>query len=331
VAAALEHQTLTLGTDDVALHVVTAGVADAPLVILLHGFPEYWGAWRLQIQPLVDAGWRVAIPDQRGYGRSSKPGAVACYALDTLADDVLGIARHLGASRFSLVGHDWGGMVAWHLAAREPAAIERLAILNAPHPASFLGFALTHPMQMFRSTYVGFFQLPWVPEAVLGARDFSLLEAALTRSSRPGTFSDGELADYRTAWSAPGALRAMLNWYRAMPLAQPLATPIEAPVRIVWGDGDTALEAGLADAALRYCVDGHVVRLPQASHWLHHEEPDEVGALIAEFLAGGASAGNTKTSDPPDRKKTTRRAGRLTQFQAFQPPTHRSHPCPSSL
>jgi pimeloyl-ACP methyl ester carboxylesterase len=290
VAATLEHRTFTIGTDDVALHVVTAGAADAPLVILLHGFPEYWGAWRRQVRPLVEAGWRVAIPDQRGYGGSSKPEATACYALDTLADDVMGIARHLGAPRFSLVGHDWGGMVAWHLAAREPAAVRRLAILNAPHPASFLGFALTHPLQMFRSTYVGFFQLPWIPEAVLGARNFALLEAALTRSSRPGTFGKDDLADYRTAWSAPGALRAMLNWYRAMPLAQPITTPIQAPVRIVWGDADTALEAGLADAALPYCLNGHVLRLPEASHWLHHEEPDEVSALLVEFLGNGKLA-----------------------------------------
>jgi pimeloyl-ACP methyl ester carboxylesterase len=143
---------------------------------------------------------------------------------------------------------------------------------------------------MFRSTYVGFFQLPWIPEAVLGARNFALLEAALTRSSRPGTFGDGELADYRTAWSAPGALRAMLNWYRAMPLAQPITTPIQAPVRIVWGDADTALEAGLADAALPYCLNGHVLRLPEASHWLHHEEPDEVSALLVEFLGNGKLA-----------------------------------------
>jgi pimeloyl-ACP methyl ester carboxylesterase len=284
MSVVLEHQTLTVGTDDVALHVVTAGEDDAPLAILLHGFPEYWGAWRQHVRPLVDAGWRVAVPDQRGYGRSAKPDATACYALDTLADDVMGIARHLGAPRFSLVGHDWGGMVAWHLGAREAAAVERLAILNAPHPASFLSYALTHPLQMFRSTYVGFFQLPWIPEAVLGARNFALLEAALTRSSRAGTFSEDELAGYRTAWSAPGALRAMLDWYRAMPLTEPLTTPIEAPVRILWGDADSALEPGLAEAALRYCRDGHIVRLPQASHWLHHEEADEVSSLLVEFL-----------------------------------------------
>ncbi|WP_395322505.1 alpha/beta fold hydrolase [Variovorax sp. UC74_104] len=288
MTAPLEHQTLR--ANGVALHVVTAGHADAPLVILLHGFPEHWGAWRRQIQPLVDAGWRVAVPDQRGYGTSAKPAGVGSYALDTLADDVMGIARALDAPRFSLVGHDWGGMVAWHLAAREATAIERLVILNAPHPATFFSFALTHPLQMLRSSYVGFFQMRWVPEAVLRANDFALLQAALTRSSRAGTFGEDQLAGYRAAWAEPGALRAMLDWYRAMPFAQPCTDEIEAPVRIVWGDADSALEPGLAEAALPYCRNGEVVHLPHASHWLHHEEPQKVSSLLLEFLDASDAA-----------------------------------------
>jgi pimeloyl-ACP methyl ester carboxylesterase len=285
ITAALTHQTVR--ANGISLHVATAGREDAPLAMLLHGFPEYWGAWRRQVQPLVDAGWRVALPDQRGYGGSDKPVGIGAYTLDTLADDVMGIAHALGAPRFSLVGHDWGGMVAWHVAAREQAAVERLAILNAPHPATFLAYALTHPLQMLRSTYVGFFQLPWIPEALLRANGFALLRSALTQSSRAGTFGETELAGYRAAWAEPGALRAMLDWYRAMPLARPRAEKIEAPVRIVWGDADTALEPGLAQAALRYCRNGHIVRLARASHWLHHEEPDELNALLVEFLGRG--------------------------------------------
>ncbi|MDQ0607433.1 pimeloyl-ACP methyl ester carboxylesterase [Variovorax sp. W1I1] len=291
--ATLMHR--TLDTNGVSLHVATAGAEGAPLVMLLHGFPEYWGAWRQQVQPLVDAGWRVAVPDQRGYGESQKPEGTGAYTLDTLADDVMGIAQALNAPRFCLVGHDWGGMVAWHLAAREPAAVERLAILNAPHPATFFSYALTHPLQMLRSTYVGFFQLRWIPEALLRANNFALLQAALTHSSRPGTFGEDKLAGYRAAWAEPDALRAMLDWYRAMPLARPRAEKIEAPVRIVWGDADSALEPGLAQAALRYCRNGHVVRLPRASHWLHHEEPDEVNALLVEFLGDGRAAAAAAT------------------------------------
>jgi pimeloyl-ACP methyl ester carboxylesterase len=149
--------------------------------------------------------------------------------------------RALDAPRFSLVGHDWGGMVAWHLAAREKTAVERLAILNAPHPATFFSYALSHPLQVLRSTYVAFFQLRWIPESVLRANDFALLQAALTRSSRAGTFDEDQLAAYRAAWAESGTLRAMLDWYRAMPLARPCIDTIEAPVRILWGDADPAL------------------------------------------------------------------------------------------
>lgn len=279
----LSHQNVAV--NGASLHVVTAGAEDAPLVVMLHGFPEYWGAWQKQVQPLVDAGWRVAMPDQRGYGASAKPSGTAAYALDTLADDILALAQQLNAPRFNLVGHDWGGMVAWHLAARDRSAVERLVILNAPHPATFASYALTHPLQMARSSYVAFFQMRWVPEALLRANRFMFLEAALTHSSRPGTFSETMLAGYRAAWDTPGALRAMLDWYRAMPLARPSLQKIEAPVRILWGDADTALEPGLAEAALRYCQDGRVHHLPQASHWLHHEEPEEVGALLMECLS----------------------------------------------
>ncbi len=283
---AISHETVSLS--GVELHVAVAGEADAPLVLLLHGFPEFWGAWRRAIGPLVAAGWRVAVPDQRGYGASSKPQGIAAYALDVLADDVVGIATRLGAPRFALVGHDWGGIVAWHVAARNAAAVERLVILNAPHPCSLLGYALTHPGQMLRSTYVGFFQLPVVPEAVLGANNSALLAAALTQSSRRGTFGDAELAEYRRVWAESGALRAMVDWYRAMPLSTPTARKITAPVRILWGDADTALQPGLAEAALRYCEQAEVIHLPGASHWLHHEEPEEIDARLAEFL--GASA-----------------------------------------
>jgi len=199
VTARVEHHTLRL--NGIALHVVTAGDGEAPLLILLHGFPEHGGAWRRHIQPLVNGGWRVAVPDQRGYGASEKPTGVGSYVLDTLADDVMGIAHALSAPRFSLVGHDWGGIVAWHLAAREAASIERLVILNAPHPATFFSFVLSHPLQMLRSSYVGFFQLRWVPEAILRANDFALLQAALTHSSRPGTFDEDQLAGYRAAWA----------------------------------------------------------------------------------------------------------------------------------
>ncbi|MDM0009505.1 alpha/beta hydrolase [Variovorax sp. J22G73] len=280
-----------IAVNGIRLHVATAGPAHAPLVVLLHGFPETALAWRRYVDPLLALGWRVAVPDQRGYGASDKPGGVRDYVLDVLADDVCALGAALGAEQFAVVGHDWGGMVAWHLAARHPEVVERLAILNAPHPASFLGYALTHPFQLARSAYVGLFQLPLVPEALLSVNGFSLLAASLTRTSKPGTFDDELLAAYRQAWQAPRAIASMLNWYRAMALARPVSTLIEAPTLILWGGQDAALEAGLADEALAYCARGKLERLPDATHWLHHEQPVRVGALLCDFLAQPATAG----------------------------------------
>lgn len=274
-----------IAVNGIKLWVVTAGPAEAPLAILLHGFPETSRAWQRYIDPLVATGWRVAVPDQRGYGHSDKPSAVSDYVLDVLADDVCALATALDAHKFAVIGHDWGGMVAWHVAARQPDLIDRLAIINAPYPAGFLGYALTHPFQLARSAYVGFFQLPLVPEALLSAHGFSLLRASLTRTSKPNTFDDGLLAAYQAAWQEPRALGSMLNWYRAMALARPLSTPITSATMILWGGQDSALEAGLADEALKYCTNASLVRLEDATHWLHHEQPVRVGKLLCDFFA----------------------------------------------
>jgi pimeloyl-ACP methyl ester carboxylesterase len=278
-----------VAVNGIDFHVATSGPANGPPVVLLHGFPDFWYGWRHQIAPLAQAGWHVIVPDQRGHGASAKPAAVQAYALDTLADDVLALCDHLGHGRFAIVGHDWGGVVAWHLAARAPERIDRLAIFNAPHPASLSGYMLTHPLQALRSAYVGFFQLPWLPELVLRANDHALLAMSLTGSSLPGTFGDDDLVRYRQAWSEEGAVGAMLNWYRAMPLARPLARRIAVPARIVWGDADPALSPGLAEAGAAFCDAGcEVIHLPRATHWLHQELPAEVNAHLLAFLADAA-------------------------------------------
>lgn len=149
-----------LTTNGVMLHTVMAGPSDGPLVILLHGFPEFWYSWRRQIEPLATAGFRVLVPDQRGYNLSDKPQGRRAYTPDVLADDVLGLATALGRSTFTVVGHDWGGVLAWHLADRHPERIERAVILNGPHLAAMRDYTLSHPGQMLKSWYVGFFQVP---------------------------------------------------------------------------------------------------------------------------------------------------------------------------
>ncbi len=263
-----------------------AGPPDGPLVVLLHGFPEFSGAWRRQLDSLASAGFHVVAPDGRGYGGSDKPAGVAAFALDHLAGDVVALAARLGSPRFCAVGHDWGGIVAWHLAATYPACVDRLVVLNAPHPAAVQPFMRRHPGQVRRSWYVAFFQLPGLPERLMRRNGFFLLRRAMTQSSRPGTFGAGILRDYAAAWAQPGALTSMVNWYRALIRFPPrrAATEISCPCRVLWGVNDRFLDRRLAQASLAFCSHGEIVWFDQATHWLHHEEPEAVSDAIVDFL-----------------------------------------------
>jgi pimeloyl-ACP methyl ester carboxylesterase len=270
---------------EVTLNVATAGPIDGRLTILLHGFPEFWFGWRHQIGALADAGLRVVAPDQRGYNLSSKPPEVSAYHLDRVADDVIQLADAFGARTFQLVGHDWGGIVAWWLASRSPDRISRMVILNAPHPDILSAYARRHPTQALRVFYIGAFQFPWLPEAGLRFADFMALRQALLLTSRPGAFSASDLGRYRNAWSQPGALRGMLNWYRALRLKRGRELgPIRAPTLIVWGRKDPALSPHLATESLRLCQQGTLEWLPAATHWLQHEEVTKVNAALTKFL-----------------------------------------------
>ncbi|MDQ4136132.1 MAG: alpha/beta fold hydrolase [Pseudomonadota bacterium] len=272
----------------VTLHVVEAGPADGPLVILLHGFPEFWWGWRRQIGPLAEAGFRVLAPDQRGYNRSDRPEGRRAYDLDTLARDVIGLMDAAGRETCCLVGHDWGGLVAWWTAARYPGRIARLVAVNAPHPDIAGPYMRSHPRQMLRSLYVGLFQIPRLPEAMLSADGHRALKDSLRRSSRPGTFPNEDLAHYEAAWSQPGALTSMLNWYRALPLKpRSPGKKLPMPVLVVWGRGDRFLESGLAEASLTLCETGRVRWFEIATHWVHLEEPDAVAAELIGFCRGG--------------------------------------------
>jgi pimeloyl-ACP methyl ester carboxylesterase len=265
---------------------IVEGPKDGAPVVLLHGFPEIAFGWRHQTPALAGAGLRVIAPDQRGYGQSSKPDGVSAYAVDRLAEDVVAIAASLGHDRFDLVGHDWGGIVAWHLAGRHAAHVRKLAILNAPNLDVLPAYALQHPGQLWRSSYVAAFQMPFVPEIALGAAGHALLQASLTTSSRHGTFTSAELDVYREAWSQPGALTAMLNWYRASARGAPRrSVRIEQPVLVVWGDRDVALQPSLAEASAELCDDVEVVHIENAGHWVQHEEVARVNELLAGFLA----------------------------------------------
>ena len=272
--------------DGVPLHCLEAGPADGPLVILLHGFPEHAGAWRRQMDALAAAGYRVVAPDGRGYGRSGKPDGIAAYRVSRLAADVVAVASACGAASVGLVGHDWGGIVAWWLAARHPERVRRLAILNAPHPDTRWSVLRRHPAQGLRSWYVAFFQLPGLPERLLAAGGFAALRRALVRTSRPGTFTSAEMAAYRAAWAQPGAIAGMLAWYRALVRRPPApAGRVRVPTLILWGRQDTALLPAFATASAALADDVRLRWFDTAGHWLQHEEPDAVSAELLAFLA----------------------------------------------
>lgn len=282
----IEHT--TLHTNGVSLHMVTAGPKRGQPVLLLHGFPEFWYAWRHQIEPLARAGYRVLVPDQRGYNLSDKPGGVGSYRLLTLVSDILGLQDDLGYDRINLVGHDWGAAVAWAFALLHPARLRRLGILNVPHPAVMTNFLRRgDPEQLRRSWYMFAFQLPWLPEYLLGRDDWRNTVRALRGSGQPQTFTDEDILEYKKAWSQPGAIRSMLHWYRAMfryRLHLPGDQKVKVPALILWGMRDVALSHRMARLSLDYCEDGKLVLFEDATHWLQHDEPEDVTRYLLEFL-----------------------------------------------
>jgi len=272
----------------VTLHAVASGPIDGPVVVLLHGFPEFWYGWHRQIEPLAAAGFRVIVPDQRGYNLSSKPSGVASYALSELVSDVIAIADQLGQQKIFLAGHDWGAAVAWSAALLHPQRIAKLAVVNVPHPSVMLKFLNTRLGQFRRSWYMFFFQLPWLPETLLSAFNYRIAARSLVRSSRSGTFSSEDLFRYRAAWSQPGALTSMINWYRALfRFRTRLANrTVHAPTRILWGERDAFLLAEMAQESLRYCDNAELFTFAAATHWLQHEEPARVARLLIDFFRG---------------------------------------------
>ena len=266
-------------------------------MVLLHGFPEFWYGWRRQIPALAAAGFRVVAPDTRGYNLSSKPPGVSAYAPRRLAADVRDLIAERGASRACVAGHDWGGAVAWIAAMAHPEVVERLAILNVPHPRRMLE-ALRRPgQQMGRSWYMFFFQLPWLPEHAVRAGSWWALRRGFERDARAGAFTPQDIDRYREAWSQPGAASATINYYRASmrpprsngASSSPAAglAAVQAPTIVIWGERDRYLGADLAEPHPADVPNlERVVRLPNASHWVQHDEPDRVSELLIEFFRG---------------------------------------------
>lgn len=278
----------------VRLHWVEEGTG--PLVVLLHGFPEFWYEWRHQIPALAAAGFRVVAPDLHGYNLSEKPKGIGSYRVSVVVDDIVALIRHLGAERAHVAGHDWGGVVAWRLGIRRPEVVDRLAIINAPHPAVF-GRELMHPRQFLRSWYAGFFQLPVLPEAVFRANDYATLERILRKSPRrPGAYTDEDVRLYKEAISQPGALTAMINYYRSFGRRTARGAReggdevVRRPTLVIWGEQDSALTTHNLDGLERYVPDLRIERLPDASHWVPADAPERVNELLTAFFGERATA-----------------------------------------
>ena len=252
------------------------------LALCLHGFPEHLVSWRNQVPVLAELGYRVWAVNQRGYGRSSRPAGTAQYALKHLLADVAALIDASGARRVTLIGHDWGAMVAWCFAAGGIRPLERLVIMNVPHPLCFRA-ALKHWRQRRKSWYIGFFQLPFLPERLLAANG----GAAVRRMFR-GVRLPAEIMDvYANQVAEPGAATAMLNWYRGMRLTDGLPrldTPIEVPTLVIWGEADVALDVIGLQGTERYVRDLRIERLPGISHWVQQQAPNQVNALLRAFL-----------------------------------------------
>jgi epoxide hydrolase 4 len=282
-------RTRTIEANGLSFAIDEAGDGDA-VALLLHGFPENRRSWRAQMQPLAELGWRAVAPDLRGYGGSSRPEGRAAYGLDHLLDDVAGLFDALGARRRLLIAHDWGGVIAWAFAIARKRPLDGLVIMNAPHPRAYLDYLRKHPAQWLRSWYVLFFQLPWLPEALTtagGAR--AVRRAFAATAANPACFTPELLDHYADAARAPGAMTAMINYYRANAAdlgrwAPGAAGSIATPTLIVWGEQDPFLGAALAEASAAHVADAVVERLPHAAHWVQQEDAAGVNRRLAAWL-----------------------------------------------
>lgn len=284
---------VTLNANGLRFHALSCGPADGPLVLLLHGFPELSISWKSQLTALADAGFWAVAPDQRGYGQTERRGP---YDIGTLADDVAELIRALGRDDAFIVGHDWGGAVAWAMAMRHPREVRGLVAANCP-PASVLARRLlSSPSQWAKSSYMFFFQIPKLPERVLTKNHSSAIARSLVGGSYVRTaFSSRDLDEYRDAFSQPGAATAALNWYRAA-IRHPLrgradpARKVKAPTLVLWGTRDRFLGEELIDPERLASVMSvgnrpEIVKFPESGHFIQNEVPDQFNHALIEWLS----------------------------------------------
>jgi epoxide hydrolase 4 len=277
----IEKQVVDAG--EARLHCLIGGPEDGALVVLLHGFPACAETWRAQLVALAAAGFRVVAPDQRGYGESDKPAGVASYSVPHLVADVIGILDSFKRAKAFVVGHDFGGGVAWATAMAHPDRVEKLAILNAVHPIGFER-QMKHWSQLKKSWYLFFFQLPWLPEWLLARKDFAFLRSSL----RDDDLRDETIDMFVEALRHPGSLHAAVNWYRASfrdgARGRLVPKKVELPSLMIWGDRERHLDPELATPPADWVSSTRVEHIAEGSHWVHHDAPEKVSTLLVEHF-----------------------------------------------
>lgn len=295
-------------TREVVLFGAVAGPEDGDVVVLLHGFPDCWLSWTHQIRALAEAGYRVIAPDQRGYHFSEKPSGAAAYTLDKLGGDIVDIVDAAGVDSAHLVGHDWGGAVSWWLAKHRGERFRTVTIANCPHQGVMMkSLMFNNFRQMMRSWYIGFFQLPAIPQAVLRAGNYRALAKTLrSLAENPDAFSDAEIEAYRQVWSQEGSLTAMVNWYRAGRVSMfsgrssksqsenggsaeqdessTRRSKITVPLQIIWGEQDKALDVSLVEPSADRCEDATIHWVPEAGHWVQRDCPKKFNDELLGFV-----------------------------------------------
>jgi epoxide hydrolase 4 len=270
----------------IRFHYVEAG--EGPLLLLLHGFPEFWYSWRHQIGPLAER-FRVVAPDLRGYNETDKPRLG--YDVGTLVADTVALGAAFGEGSFRLAGHDWGGAIAWATAARRPDVVERLVILNAPHPTAMARALRTNRAQLRRSWYMFFFQLPFVPEWFLARKNYAAVARSLLGNFvHHDRLTSEDVERFKRAMAAPGTATAAINYYRAA-FRDALANGrrvrevrVEVPTLVIWGERDAFLGRELTVGLERWVPDLRVEYLPDSGHWVQQDEPEIVTRLMLDFL-----------------------------------------------
>ncbi|HET8842292.1 MAG TPA: alpha/beta hydrolase [Ktedonobacteraceae bacterium] len=286
-----EHREIS--TNGIRMHYVTQG--EGPLILLLHGFPEFWYSWRHQIPVLAEQGYRVVAPDLRGYNDTEKP--KSGYDVPTLLRDIAGLIEGLGEEQAIIVGHDWGGVLAWQFAIDYPQMTERLIVLNAPHPGAYFR-ELRHLRQLRKSWYIFVFQLPWLPEYLLLRNNANEIGRMLRGAAfQKEAFPRDETLKYQQAMGKPGAMRAALNYYRKLFRSGTRSyrgrnLQIDAPTLLIWGEHDIALDIALTEGLDVWVPNLRIKRLADSGHWVQQEQPEKVNQYIKEFLEQPVQGGS---------------------------------------